>query len=344
MKNKLYALFRDNERKIIIVFLLQFFAIIALSLVFVLRIPDDEGLVPNQCHTSLHNYINPELDCINTDIAYANINKSNENTRSFVDSQIKSGNATRISVFFRDLKTKKWYGINENETFSPGSLLKLPLAITYFKLSEIDPLVLQMTFVFDKPNDLNSLQYFSLAKPLVVGGKYSVSDFLSRLIIDSDNAVVPTLVHGIDGSFYNKVLVDLGVNIPLPDQGGTHADFFSPKSYASILRVLYNSSYLDIEHSEEVLKLLSSSTFKEGLVSGVPTGTKIAHKFGEATQIDPITKNSIKHELHDCGIIYRQDNPYILCVMTEGNDFQSLENIISKISKITWNDNPSITD
>ncbi len=341
---QLNSLYRSTPRKILVVLLLQFFAFIVLSLFFTLRIPDNEKPGVSQCHTNLHKYINPELDCINTDIAYANINKSEENTRTFVNSQIKSGDATRIAVFFRDLKTKKWYGINENQTFSPGSLLKLPLAITYFKLSEIDPVVLQMRFVFDKPNDLNSLQHFNSAKPLIVGGNYSVSDFLSRLIIDSDNAVVPTLINGIDGSFYNKVLVDLGVNIPLSDQGGTHADFFSPKSYAAILRVLYNSSYLDIEHSEKILELLSSSTFKEGLVSGVPAGTKIAHKFGEATQIDPTTKTTVKHELHDCGIIYRQDNPYILCVMTEGSDFQSLENIIAEISKITWEDNPSITD
>lgn len=292
----------------------------------------------------MHQFINPELDCINTDLAYKNIRISESVTNDYVTEEISVGHATHISVFFRDLQTKKWYGINENETYSPGSLLKLPLAVAYFKLVEFEPSILNTSFTFSTTSNLNTLEHYSSAKPIIVGEKYTIIDFLSRLLIESDNNVLPTLVNGIDKVFYNKVLIDLGVNIPIPQQGGVHADFFSAKSYSAILRLLYNASYLNIEQSENILSLLSQSTFSQGLAAGIPTGIKIAHKFGEATQIDPNTNESIKHELHDCGIIYHINNPYILCVMTEGKDFQALENIIATISKITWDNNHSVVD
>jgi beta-lactamase class A len=138
-------------------------------------------------------------------------------------------------------------------------------------------------------------------------------------------------------------MIDLGVSIPLPENGGTHADFFSAKSYAAIFRMLYNASYLSIGQSEEVLELLSRSTFTKGLVAGVPPGTKVAHKFGEATQVDQDSGKIVKRELHDCGVIYKEKSSYILCVMTEGSDFDSLENIIASISRITW-DTSELTD
>lgn len=293
------------------------------------------------CESYTHHYINPELDCINTDLAYEHIRVSEEQTRTFIDKEINAGHASRISVFFRDINTKRWYGVNENETFSPGSTLKLPLAIAYFKYQEFDPNINKLSFIFDQPNTLNSLEYFSSAEPLVVGGKYTVNDFLSRLLVDSDNAVIPILMAGIDKDFYHKVLIDLGVSIPLPEYGGIHADFFSTKSYAAIFRLLYNASYLNIEQSENILNLLSQSTFSGGIVAGVPSNIKIAHKFGEATQVDQETQQLVKRELHDCGIVYSKNNPYILCIMTEGKDFDSLKNIIKSISKIIWDTNSS---
>lgn len=158
------------------------------------------------------------------------------------------------------------------------------------------------------------------------------------MIVESDNSVVPLLVKNLNPDFYEKVLLDLQVHIPVAAQGGINADFFSVVTYASILRGLYNSSYLQSEYSERILELMSKSTFKEGLVRGIPVGTVISHKFGEVSAVDAATGKTQKVELHDCGIIYRKDNPYIICISTEGDSFADLAKVLADISRIIWND------
>jgi hypothetical protein len=39
---------------------------------------------------------------------------------------------------------------------------------------------------------------------------------------------------------------------------------------------------------------------------------------------------------HDCGIVYYPKHPYLLCVMTQGQDPETLENAIAEISKFTY--------
>ena len=102
------------------------------------------------------------------------------------------------------------------------------------------------------------------------------------------------------------------------------------KEYSSFFRVLYNSSYINKESSEFALELLAESKFTEGIKSGVPKNIVVSHKFGEQ-----INKNSLL-QLHDCGIVYAPKKPYILCVMTRGNNFDELADIIKNISKITY--------
>jgi beta-lactamase class A len=62
------------------------------------------------------------------------------------------------------------------------------------------------------------------------------------------------------------------------------------------------------------------------LVAGVPAGIPVAHKFGETGQVGG------ERQLHDCGIVYYPNSPYILCIMTRGNNFEELPNIIKQIS------------
>ena len=84
--------------------------------------------------------------------------------------------------------------------------------------------------------------------------------------------------------------------------------------------------------SEILLGLLTETSYKNGLVAGLPEGEiKIAHKFGER-------KIGKLIQLHDCGIIYYQENPYLLCIMTRGNDFYKQQIGIEMISRFIYSE------
>jgi hypothetical protein len=74
---------------------------------------------------------------------------------------------------------------------------------------------------------------------------------------------------------------------------------------------------------------MTRSTFKDGLVAGVPEGTIVAQKFGERSL-------ETGQQLHNCGIVYVPSQPYLLCVMTQGTNVASLRSVIRDISAITY--------
>ena len=75
--------------------------------------------------------------------------------------------------------------------------------------------------------------------------------------------------------------------------------------------------------------------FPQGLQAGIPASVEVAQKFGER-QVFLHDGTLSYRELHDCGIVYAPDNPYILCVMTRGHDFASLSSTIRDISKVVY--------
>jgi hypothetical protein len=98
---------------------------------------------------------------------------------------------------------------------------------------------------------------------------------------------------------------------------------------SKFFRLLFNSNYLGREMSETGLDLMTHCDFKDGLLKGLDSTITVAHKFGERSG------NGFK-ELHEGGIIYVDNHPYILCVMTRGNDYDKLSDIIGNISRITY--------
>jgi len=250
-----------------------------------------------------------------------------------INSSIKDKKATKISVFFRDLTSKKWVGINQNENYAPASLLKLPLLIAYFKLKEIQPDIFSEKFVFDNKYSGKITQNIEPEVRLEEGKEYTVEELLYQMIVYSDNDAMELLGVSIDQNFITKVFDDLGINVPI--NNSDTKILISPQIYAGIFRLLYNSSYLTRQSSEEILELLDKTNFKDGLVAGLPSEIFVSHKFGER-QIKNQNTIFTVNELHDCGIVYYPNHPYILCVMTMGGSFDNLKEIVKKISSLTY--------
>jgi hypothetical protein len=102
-------------------------------------------------------------------------------------------------------------------------------------------------------------------------------------------------------------------------------------TYASFFRVLYNASYLGKQLSEWALATLAQSEFREGIVAGVPPAVPVAHKFGEHKDVA-----TGEVQLHDCGIVYVPEHPYLLCVMTRGASFEHLDDAIASTSRLIF--------
>jgi beta-lactamase class A len=284
-------------------------------------------------------FISPEIDCSNINEKIEQFDVLEKKIQTIVNQEEQAGNAQQISVFFRDLNTRQWVGVNENVNFYPASLAKLPLAMMFYKTAEVNKKILDTPLLItEEDTKLNIGQTYQLKEALEPNKTYPVKELLRRILTYSDNVPVNSLMNA-SNSFRDSVLTDLGIYFP-PQEGEENGQWnITAKNYANLFRILYNASYVRPEYSSTILTNLSESTFTNALVSGVPKETKIAHKFGEIFQTDKETGASITI-LNDCGIVYKQNNPYILCVMTQGKEIAAMEKIIKNISQVVYETNP----
>ena len=256
---------------------------------------------------------------------------------SLIESDTKQGLLTSASVYLYSFSDGDWTYINPNESFNPGSLIKVPMLMAYLLMAEKDPKIFNKKILCENFGYIPTQTYETHA--INPGRTYTVRELLHSMIAYSDNNATNLLNKNVDIQVFRKTFTDL--NIPEPDL--TDRNFqISAKRYSRFLIVLYNASYLSRSASEYALQLLSECDFKQGMVKELPANIAVAHKFGEWGN------NRINlHVLSESGIVYYNDKPYLLTVMTKGTDVRSLAPEISKMSKMTYDfittmDNPSL--
>ncbi len=305
---------KNYSNKNYIIFVILFFIIIILSYFNFKNFLCEKSykFISNQCQ-----------DLVIDKKAYLELKLELE---KYIEESKKSGDLNDASVYFRDLNRGPVMGINEHSDFSSASLLKLPIIMTIYKMAESRPEILDFNLVNEGENTLT--QFFNPDESIKNNVPYSVREVIKYALVYSDNKAISMLNDfiAIEGDYENNLQVvfrELGLILPddLTDRD------ISTRSYASLYRLLYNSSYLSPEYSEIILETLSQSNFKIGLKAGVPNEIKVSNKFGERFL------DNGERQLHDCGIIYYPNNPYLLCVMTQGDDFDKLTLVIKEISE-----------
>lgn len=283
---------------------------------------------------------NYDLRFVNADILNGNprvIDKADyvvlkNEIASYIGNQQKTGIASEVAMYFRDLKNGPTFGIKEQSKFVPASLLKLPTAFVFFDLEEAEPGFIQKQIVFKSTTSNDYIPTFPSAVSPKENQPISIETLLRYMIVYSDNISYEGLVEYLNGlpdgsEKIMQTFQELGIIDPSSDT----KDTLTVRGYASLFRLLYNISYLNTEHSEKLLSWLVQSDFTAGLVAGVPKGILVAHKFGERA-----VENANDKQLHDCGIIYYPGNPYLLCVMTKGDDINKLSEVIKTISSMVY--------
>lgn len=260
-------------------------------------------------------------------IPYANLRKD---IADYLDKKEKDGVLIDAGVYFRDLKDGPHFGINEYANYAAGSLLKLPVVIQFLMLAEEDPKLLALELAI--PEGLDGLYNVLYVPPqkLAAGERHTIDNLLYRTIAYSDNIAFITLRQYLIDHFGSESFIwesyrQLGLVPHVVDRDHV----ITVSRYASLFKLLYSASILSSQMSEKLVLMLQAATFDVGLVRGLPKGVPVANKFGEMTREDMV-------QLHDCGIIYYPDNPYVLCVMTRGHKNTELEDVIEDVSRMVY--------
>lgn len=254
-----------------------------------------------------------------------NLSTLNGTLSSIINTYQQSQNLITASVYFRDFDSSEWTCVNETEQFEPGSLFKVATLIAALKMSEEQPGLLNKKITYSKKFDIPKNTAIQ-SKTLQLGQSYTLRELLSYMIVHSDNDATALVQNNINTGVVVKLFTDLGLETPSYQ---SKKYFFTAQNYSLFMRLIYNASYLNEENSAFAAELLSQSTFKDGIVKGLPAGTSVAHKFGEAG-------NASEIQLHESALVYLDNRAYLLTVMTKGKDLKTLSNLIAEISKAVY--------
>ncbi|HMC96033.1 MAG TPA: serine hydrolase, partial [Flavobacteriales bacterium] len=241
-----------------------------------------------------------------------------------IDTFRAAGVLQKASVYVRDFKRGDWITVNGNETYDPGSMLKVPVMMTYLKMAEEDPQLFNHSMRYT-PVEMPGAA-FPASAMIAEGTDYTVPDLLKYTIERSDNRANLVLLQNINMDMFHHTFTDLG--LPDFETGALFYPMTAP-DYATFFKVLYNSSLLSPRTSEYAMELLLHSEFQQGLLQGIPEGVQVAHKFGEAG-------DRTMGQLHESGIVYLKNDPYLIVVMTKGTDIHALPHVLGSISSIVY--------
>ncbi len=257
-----------------------------------------------------------------------------QNMQTFIAGQVSSGRLKTASVYFRDINGSGGVTINPDEQYSPASLSKVPTMIAYYKIAESNPDILKDKIYYDGAVDMNEQEHIKSPIHIVPRTVYTVAELIEYMIRYSDNNAATLLIDHLNKTGYEDVFNNLFRDMSITEVSLTD-DYMTISAYALFFRILYNATYINREMSERALKLMSQTDFTKGIDAGVAHNTVVSQKFGEFTVLD--SRGSVlKRELHNCGIVYYPHHPYLLCIMTKGNDFGALENVIAQISRMIY--------
>lgn len=207
---------------------------------------------------------------------------------------------THTSLYFEYLNTGANISMNPDVRVFPASLIKVPLAMAVMKKVEKGDWDLYNQLIMmkeDRDEAWGDVYKYTVGTPLVI------SDLIQEMLLHSDNTAYHILYRNLSLDEIRDVFTSLGLE-----------DFFdkewkiTTKEYTRLMRSLYTANYLNEQHSQMLLEMLTRTGYDEYLSQGIPHDIKFAHKIGE---------NDDKTVILDAGLVYQGNRIYMISMATD---------------------------
>lgn len=205
-----------------------------------------------------------------------------------------------MSIYFEYLNTGANISVNQDLRVVPASLVKVPLALAVMKKVERGDWKLSNELVVTKED--RDYAWGDVHKH-AIGTRITIEDLLQEMLVNSDNTAFRIFYRNLSLDELQDVLKAIGLDELFNEDGKITA-----KEYTRLFRTLYVSSYLNREHSQKLLDILSRTPYDEYLGQGIPEHVPFAHKIGENDEAGVVL---------DSGIVYIENRPYLVAVMID---------------------------
>jgi beta-lactamase class A len=239
--------------------------------------------------------------------------------RSAISRRIRSHDGT-VGVAVLDLTTGDRWGVRAEESFPSASLIKVPIMAEVFErvaegtLALTDPLTV---LNIDRTGGSGVLQHLNLPLEITVWdatylmGALSDNVATNVLLAKLGPRAVTERMHsyGLSNTrMYVRVNAEPEESFD-PDSCRAYGlGVTTPDEMVTLFERLYRGQVVELEASAQILWILSYETTRTGIPRHLPYEIRVAHKTG-----------SREMNRNDCGIVFGQERPFVLCVMTKDN-------------------------
>jgi beta-lactamase class A len=225
-----------------------------------------------------------------------------------------------VAVAFRTLDGKSEYFLRADDSFHAASTMKIPVMIELFhqtregKLHFDDPLVIRNEFhsmadgsvyKLDPADDSETDLYKAEGQTrtlrelcdlmITVSSNLATNLVIEKLGVENIRATVHSLdadgMHVLRGVEDQKAF-DKGLN-----------NTTTARALLHLLTAIAQGRAVDPESSRQMVEILEQQKFNQGIPSGLPAGTRVAHKTGDITKTH-----------HDAAIVYAA-KPFVLVIL-----------------------------
>lgn len=230
---------------------------------------------------------------------------------------ITKGKKGFYSVYYKNLKSDKIFGISEKQIQTGASVNKLPIVAALYQLDNEGKLSLDEKISIQESDvqdyGTGSIRYQKMPQ------NYSLKNLAKLALKESDNTAAHVLSVRIGEDVVQRMVSSWGLKqTNMVDNKTTVYDM------SLLFEKIYKNEITTDAKTKELLDFLTNSNFEDRLPRGLPSNVKVYHKTGDEEGF-----------VHDVGIIETEKNVYFLGVMTSdiGDQEEGTKNIIAEISK-----------
>jgi beta-lactamase class A len=205
------------------------------------------------------------------------------------------------------------YGTGSSDKFQGASLLKIPLMILMYKMSEDGNLNLDTKYTLKDSDKVKGSGVLYTEKEGTIYTYRQLAQFMGK---NSDRTAYKVMKDVIGDSNIKKYIEEIGLKNTDIDTGIT-----TPDDLGILFQKLWDGSLVNNSSRDQILEFLENTIYEKWITPGVPKNIKVAHKFGQDAGV-----------MADGGIVLAE-KPYILVIMGQGVTEQEADAFFPKISK-----------
>lgn len=227
-----------------------------------------------------------------------------------------------------DLDTNERIDVKGDKRMVAASMIKLAVAASFLEAVEEGTLSLDDTYTLKEKDFVEGTGTLGNENP---GTKITYEELFEMMIAESDNTAANILIKAVGMKTVNDTAkrLDLShtkLNRLMMDEEAIERgieNYVSANDVATILELTYHNELISAKASKLLRSALAKQTDKKGILAGLPSRAKFAHKTG-----------SLPDAQHDGGIVTSKDgHDYVIVALCGGTGF-SLDEALDAMEDI----------